>query len=51
MLKKLKNWYKEQSDSTKAFIWIGIVAVVGIILRWNFVIEQVAKGFRFYSGE
>lgn len=51
MFTRIKEWYKNQSDSTKALIWIGIVALIGIICRWNFVMEQAAKGFQFYSGK
>ncbi|MBQ0024473.1 MAG: hypothetical protein KBT00_01935 [Bacteroidales bacterium] len=51
MLKKISDWYKKQSDSTKALIWIGVVAVIGIILRWDYIMEQAAKGFRFYSSK
>ena len=33
MFEKIKTWYKAQSDTTKAFIWIGLVALIGIRRR------------------
>lgn len=51
MFRKIKEWYKAQSDTTKAFIWIGIIAAIGIVIRWDAVVEGAAKGFDFYSGK
>lgn len=48
MLKKIKQWYSEQTDTTKALIWIGIIAIIGIILRWNVIIDGIGRGFSFY---
>jgi len=50
MFSKIKEWYSAQTDTTKALIWIGIIAVIGIILRWNVIIEGIEKGFAFYKG-
>ncbi|MDD2595483.1 MAG: hypothetical protein PHD11_06680 [Bacteroidales bacterium] len=49
MLNKIKIWYKSQSDTTKGMIWFGIVLIIGIILRWDYIMEHIAKGFNFYS--
>ena len=49
MLDKIKNWYSKQSDTTKAMIWLGVIAVIGIILRWSHIIEQATRGFQYYS--
>jgi len=49
MFQKIKNWYSEQTDTTKALIWIGIIAIIGIILRWNVIIDGIEKGFTFYK--
>lgn len=51
MFEKIKTWYKAQSDTTKAFFWIGLVALIGIILRWDAVVEGIRHGFRFYSSK
>ena len=49
-MRKMIEWYKSQSDTAKAFIWIGLVCIVGIALRWNHIIEMATKGFQYYSG-
>jgi len=49
MFKKIKDWYSAQTDSIKAMIWIGLICVLGIILRWDAVMEGMKKGFDFYS--
>lgn len=51
LFKRIGDWYRRQSDTTKAFIWVGIVCVIGIILRWNYIVEMATRGFHFYSGE
>lgn len=51
MFKKIKEWYRAQSDTTKAFIWIGLVCLIGIIIRWKAVVAGIARGFQFYSNK
>lgn len=48
-MKKIIDWYRKQSDTTKAMIWLGVIAVIGIILRWDYIMENAARGFNFYS--
>lgn len=50
MFKKVKDWYCSQSDSIKAMIWIGLIAVIGIIIRWPHIVDGATRGFNFYSG-
>ena len=49
MFTKIKKWYNSQNDTVKAFIWIGIVCIIGIILRWDAVVKGIKKGFEFYN--
>lgn len=51
MFRRIKDWYTAQNDTVKAFVWIGLICVVGIIIRWDAVVAGVTKGFRFYSGK
>ena len=51
MFEKIKTWYSAQTDTTKALLWIGLVAVIGIILRWDAVVEGIRHGFHFYSSK
>lgn len=49
MFKKAIEWFKAQNDTVKALIVIGIICIIGIIIRWDAVVAGVMKGFRFYS--
>lgn len=51
MFKKIKEWYFRQNETTKAFVWIGLICILGIIIRWNAVVEGISKGFSFYSSK
>ena len=51
MFDKIKTWYSKQTDTTKALLWIGLSAVIGIIFRWHAVVEGIRHGFSFYSGK
>jgi hypothetical protein len=49
MLKRLIGWYKKQSSSTQGFIIIITLLIVGIIIRWEYIINGIIKGFHFFS--
>ena len=35
----------------KALILIGIICIIGIILRWEYVKKKKKKGFNYFGGE
>ncbi|MCI2082311.1 MAG: hypothetical protein LKK19_05535 [Bacteroidales bacterium] len=49
MFKKIGEWYRKQSDFVKVSIWIGILLIIGIIIRWNYVKDGIMKGINFYN--
>ena len=51
LFQKIKSWYAAQSDTTKAPLWIGIIAVIGIMFRWDAVVAGIQRGFHFYSSK
>lgn len=51
MFQRIKTWYAAQTDTTKALLWIGLVALIGILFRWDAVIAGIKHGFHFYSGK
>ena len=51
LFKRIKTWYGAQTDTTKALLWIGLIAVIGILIRWDAVVEGVKHGFGFYSSK
>ena len=51
LFQKIKTWYAAQTDTTKALIWIGLVAIIGILIRWDAVVAGIKHGFSFYSSK
>ena len=51
MFQKIKTWYAAQTDTTKALIWIGLIVIIGILIRWDAVVAGIKHGFGFYSGK
>lgn len=40
---------KEQNSTMQCFIILIIILIIGVILRWNFIIDEVGKGFNFFN--
>ncbi|MBO7278922.1 MAG: hypothetical protein J6U70_04895 [Bacteroidales bacterium] len=49
MIKKLVTWYKEQTPTTQGMIWMGLLLIVGILLRWDYIFETIKRSFGFFS--
>lgn len=49
MFGKVVKWYNEQSPTVKGFLWLGILLIIGIILRWETIITNISKGFEFFN--
>ncbi|MBO6223609.1 MAG: hypothetical protein J6N56_07525 [Bacteroidales bacterium] len=50
-MKKIALWWKSLDPSMKALILIGIICIIGIILRWEYVSGGIKKGFNYFGGE
>jgi len=48
MFSKFKDWYNHQSQTTKCFLWLIPLLILGIILRWNTILAGISKGFEFF---
>lgn len=48
---KLIDKFKDAPSSIQGMIILAIVLIIGIIIRWNYIIEHIARGFKYYSGE
>ncbi len=46
---KIWNWYKSQSPTTKGLIIAGLILLIGIIIRWDYVMDGIRRGFNFYN--
>lgn len=47
--KRLKVWYSGQTPTTKGFIWIGLLLIIGIIIRWDYISKEVVAAFGFLN--
>ena len=47
---KLMDKFKELSPTAQGMIIIGILLIIGIILRWDEVSQSIISGFKRYSG-
>ena len=45
----LAEKFKAQSPTTQGFIIVAVLLIIGIIIRWRFILEEVMRGFRFFS--
>ena len=44
-LSKIKNWYTAQTPTAKGLIWIGVILIIGIIIRWDYISDRVMSSF------
>lgn len=49
-LKKITEAFNNLSPTAQGMIILAVVLVIGIILRWDYILEEVTKGFDFFSG-
>lgn len=47
---KLVAEFKNLSPTAKAMVFLCIVLIIGIILRWDATIEGIKRGFGFFGG-
>lgn len=48
---KIKAKFNELTPTAQGLIIVGIVLVIGIILRWEYIITEIGRGFGFFGGE
>jgi len=49
MFGKLVNGFKSLSPTLQGFIISIVILIIGIILRWNYIIDNIIKGFKYFS--
>lgn len=48
-IKELKAKFDELTPTAQGLIILGVVLVIGIILRWNYIITEIGRGFGFFN--
>lgn len=46
--KRFKEWYSNQTPTTKGFLIIGVLLIIGIIIRWDYISNAVLQSFGFF---
>ncbi len=46
---KIIKWYRELSDFTRGSLVVILLLIAGIILRWDYIIEGIIRGFKYIS--
>jgi len=50
--KRIQSLYKEVkelSPTLKGFLILAIILIIGIVLRWEYIISEAIKGFSFFA--
>lgn len=48
---KIKAKFDELTPTAQGLVILGVVLAIGIILRWNYIITEIGRGFGFFGGE
>ena len=48
--KRISDWFNELTPTTQGMILLDVVLVIGIIFRWDYIIEEIKRGFNFFNG-
>ena len=46
---KLAQWYKDLTPTAKSMVWLSILLIIGIIIRWDATMEGIVRGFGFFK--
>ena len=48
---KLIADFKNMTPTAQGLVILCIILIIGILLRWEHVFSEIAKGFDFFSGK
>lgn len=46
---KIIQKFKEASPTIQGMIVLGILLAIGIIIRWRYIFDEIASGFKYFS--
>ena len=49
MFSKLKERFINLSPTSKGFVIIIVLLIIGILIRWKEIISDVVRGFNYFS--
>lgn len=50
-IKKITEGFNKLTPTAQGMIILGILLIIGIILRWSYIVQEIGKGFDFFSGK
>lgn len=49
LVNKFKTWFLDLPEMQKGYLLLILILLIGIILRWNYIIDNIIKGFSYFS--
>lgn len=49
MIKRFQQWWNGLNSTAKSFFILIIFLIIGIIIRWDFIIEGVTKSMNVFQ--
>lgn len=49
LVNKIKSWFLALPDMQKGYVMLILILLIGIIIRWNYIIDNIIKGFSYFS--
>jgi hypothetical protein len=46
-VERCKRWYRNQSHTAKAFVWIVLILVIALVVRWHYIVSEASRGFQY----
>ena len=46
---KLAQWYKDLTPTAKSMVWLSILLIIGIIIRWEATMEGIERALGFFK--
>lgn len=50
-IRKISEGFNKLSPTAQGMIILGILLVIGIIFRLDYIMEEIGRGFNFFSGK
>lgn len=47
-IKRLKERFERETPTMKLFIVLIVLLIIGIIIRWDYVVDGITAGFGFF---
>lgn len=49
MFKKIYKAFQDLNPNVQGFIILIVILIIGIIIRWDYIIDNIIRGFKYFS--